>query len=91
MSDDDSARLQCPVSFILATYNGSVEKMLRLAQQEGFDLRSEDRSTGEIALFLAVERAQPMMLQSLVDAGVDVNARDSTGQAALHPSYSPRK
>jgi ankyrin repeat protein len=84
MSNEDPEPVYHQVKFILATYYGHVEEMLQLVQRADFNLKTTDRSTGEMALFLAVEREHLTMVQSFLNAGVDVNSRDITGQTALH-------
>lgn len=48
------------------------------------DLRGEDIAVGATALFLAVERNHAAVVQYLLDAGVDVDSKDSRGQSSLH-------
>lgn len=84
LSNEDSAPAHHQVKLILATYYGQVQEILQLVQPVDLDLKSGDRSTGEMALFIAVEREHLQMVQRLLAAGVDVNARDSTCRTALH-------
>lgn len=69
---------------LLASYHGDLEAVEKLIGQDGSDLQSRDKTLGETALFVAVERLHPRVVQALLNGGVDVNAQDSSGQTALH-------
>lgn len=84
LRDEKSTSTHRQIKFILAAYYGQVKEMFDLVRQAEFDLKSDDRSIGEMALFIAVEREYLQMVQSLLAAGVDVNAKDSACQTALH-------
>lgn len=44
------------IKLMLAEYYGQVNEMFQLMRLAEFDLKSDDRSVGEMALFNAVER-----------------------------------
>lgn len=84
LKDERSPSAHRQIKLILAIYYGQVNEMLDLIQQAEFDVKSNDRSIGEMALFIAVEREYLQMVQGLLSVGVDVNAKDSVCQTALH-------
>lgn len=55
-----------------------------MVDQTNIDLRGDDCSVGTTALFIAVERGHLQIVDFLLEAGVDVDSRDSTGQTSLH-------
>ena len=71
------------VSFLLAAYEGKVDEVKRLFEWANV---SEDvnNDIGAMALFLAVEREDLNMVQTLLDLGLNANKKDDTGQASLH-------
>lgn len=84
MDEETSSIERQRLSILLATYDGNVEKLQQMIAQGALDLSSQFRKVGETSLFLAVERQNLAMVQSLLDLSVDVNAKDSSGQSALH-------
>ena len=69
--------------FILATYRGDVDQVAMLARKGAMNLGGDATALGELALFLAVERRDSSMVDTLLHAGVSINAKDSKGQTAL--------
>ena len=69
------------VHLLVAAYSGDVPEVRRLLAQEA---DTKNPSVKALALFLAVERADSDMVQMLSSSMVDINSRDSTGQASLH-------
>ena len=51
--------------------------------KEGADVNVRDKEHNETPLMLAVRFADPAMVQLLLDAGSEVNARDDLGRTAL--------
>lgn len=80
IEEDESA----PVQLLVAAYSGDNEEALQVTRQEKMDLHKEDRVVAASALFIAVERCQLQVVEILLSAGVDVDARDSAGQTSLH-------
>lgn len=72
------------ISLLLAVYDGDVDKVRQITEERNLDLKSAHHKIGEVSLFLAVERQDIAMTQSLLDLFVDVNAKDSLGQTSLH-------
>ncbi|KAI9774241.1 MAG: hypothetical protein M1839_001743 [Geoglossum umbratile] len=83
-SKDDSNVSRDQVQLLLAAYYGDDSDADRLVERGNIDFRGEGRNVGATALFLAVERNHPQMVQILLCAGVDVSSTDSMGQTALH-------
>lgn len=81
---NDTSHRQYPVRLLLAAYDGKNVELQRLIEQEIIDLKGSNRDVGTMALFLSVERKHSRMVQSLLDAGVDVDSKDSRGQTSLH-------
>lgn len=71
------------VSFLLAAYEGKIDEVERLFEWANV---SEDvnNDIGAMALFLAVEREDLNMVQTLLNLGLNPNTKDNTGQASLH-------
>ncbi len=69
---------------LLTTYDSNIDGMRRLTDGVDVDLQSRDRAIGEMALFLAIERDNLEMVQALLTAGVNPNAKDNAGQTSLH-------
>ena len=83
LEEGEPATEECQIRFISATYDGDIAEVRRLADQPTFNLHDRERSTGETALFIAVEHENSLMVEVLLTSGVDVNAKDSRGQTAL--------
>lgn len=75
---------QFAIQLLLAAYYGECTAIQRLVNEGDIDIRGASRAVGATALFLAVERSHAAVVQALLDAGVDVNAKDSRGQSSLH-------
>lgn len=75
---------QKAIQLLLAAYYGECTVIKCLVDNETIDLRGEDIAVGATALFLAVERNHAAVVQYLLDAGVDVDSKDSKGQSSLH-------
>jgi ankyrin repeat protein len=71
------------VSLLTATYYGNEKQVSNLLDQTK-EAPSKCTNFEEMALFLAVERDFPDVVQILLSAGVDVDAKDSIGQTSLH-------
>lgn len=84
LTDEKSITAHRQIKLILAVYYGQVNEMLDAMRLAEFDFKSEDRSIGEMALFIAVEREYLQMVQGLLIGGVDVDAKDSACRTALH-------
>jgi ankyrin repeat protein len=71
------------VSFLLAAYEGKIDEIERLFEWSNI---SEDANhdIGAMTLFLAVEREDLNMVQTLLSLGLNPNTKDNTGQASLH-------
>jgi ankyrin repeat protein len=80
---DDDVIMENQIRLLLATYDGDLKGVIGLLSQGILDPQGRDRETGDMALFLAVEREQPDIAECLVDAGVSVNSRDTAGCTAL--------
>ena len=72
------------VLLILAAYLGDNEDALLLLNRNNLDLSREDLGVGTCALFIATERGHLEIVKVLLDAGVDLDSKDSTGQTALY-------
>lgn len=72
------------LSLLLAAHDGDIVKLRQIIGQEHLDLKSTSRKIGEMSLFLAVERQDLGMAQTLIALSVDVNAKDNSGQTSLH-------
>ena len=72
------------LSILLAAYDGSIAEFRRMTAAEGLDLSGVLRKVGETSFFIAVERQNLAMTQTLLHLSVDVNAKASSGQTALH-------
>lgn len=66
-----------------ALINGATINLIDFLQKAGYDLNTTNRN-GETLMFAAVRRGGTGWIQTLIDAGVDVNARDSKGFTPLH-------
>ncbi|KAF2812133.1 uncharacterized protein BDZ99DRAFT_383210, partial [Mytilinidion resinicola] len=60
-----------------------IDQVVFLSQTGAVDLHGEGVSIGGLALFLAVERQDGAIVDTLLHAGVNINAKDSKGQTAL--------
>ena len=69
--------------FTIAAYRGNMDEIDLLSQIGALDLQGTDAASGDLALFLAVERRNGAMVSTLLHAGVNINAKDSKGQTAL--------
>ena len=69
---------------LLAAYSGTASEIENIACQGKHDLRQQDHQVGATALFLAIERKHLPAAQSLLELGVDPNAKDSMSQFPLH-------
>lgn len=78
----------CParsrLQLLLAAYFGEEEAIRSLFDSNKLALDDRDSKIGAIALFLAVEREKPVIAGMLLDAGTNVDSKDSTGQTSLH-------
>ena len=83
-SDSEFSNSKSQILTLLSAYYGDKETALSLIERNVVDLIKKDRHVGAMALFLATERKNAQLLQILLNAGVDVNSRDSMGQASLH-------
>lgn len=81
--DVENAVADAQLRFILATYRGDVDQVTMLVQTGAIDLYDDATAVGKLALFLAVERRDCAMVDTLLHAGVSINAKDSKGQTAL--------
>jgi len=72
------------LSLLLAVYDGDIDKVQQLREEQSLDLMSEHQRIGEVSLFLGVERQNIAMTQSLLDLSIDANAKDNSGITALH-------
>ncbi|EON66215.1 hypothetical protein W97_05608 [Coniosporium apollinis CBS 100218] len=72
------------VQAFIAAYYGKAADLKRSLDQKDVDLGGEKLEAGEMALFIAVERGHTDLVSILINAGVNVNAKDSTGQTSLH-------
>ena len=72
------------LSILLAAHDGDVERLQQMIAEGDLDLSTQYREVGEISLFLAVEQQNLAMVRSLLNLSVDVNAKDGSGQRALH-------
>lgn len=79
-----AAKEDLHVSLLIAAYYGDEQEVRRLLEQETLELKSGDKKVGALALFLAVERNHPRMVQLLLSSGVDINSKDNIGQSSLH-------
>ena len=84
VTEDPAAVVQDPLYLLLAAYHGDVEKARHLTKAVDFALTSQDSTIEEMALFLAVERGHSEVVQILLEAGVNVNAKDNVSQTPLH-------
>lgn len=84
LKDDKPPSTHYQIKLILVVYYGQVNEILDLMRLAEFDFESNNHSVGEMALFIAVEREYLQMVQVLLTVGVNVNARDSARQTALH-------
>ena len=84
LKEETSGIEQQRLSVLLAAHDGDVEKLHQMIGEGDLDLSTQFRKVGETSLFLAVEQQNLIMVQSLLDLGVDVNAKDNSGQCALH-------
>ena len=80
----DSSQTRTYLQLLLAAYYGEDEVLRSLISLGRLELNTKDSTVGSIALFLAVERENFELVGLLLDAGVCVDARDSTGQTSLH-------
>jgi ankyrin repeat protein len=69
---------------MLAAYSGAASKIQNIVRQAKLDLNERDHLVGAMSLFLAIERKTVPVAQTLMDLGVDVNAKDSMSQFSLH-------
>ncbi|KAL8785533.1 MAG: hypothetical protein Q9195_008605 [Heterodermia aff. obscurata] len=72
------------ISILLAAFEGNVEKFRQMMAVKALNLSGDLREVGETRLFIAVEQQNLAMTQTLLHLSVDVNARASSGQSALH-------
>ena len=70
------------VSLLISAYSGDVAGASHFLVQGSGD--KDNQHAGALALFIAVERADPSMVQTLLSYNVDVNSRDNVGQTSLH-------
>ena len=71
-----------PVHLLINAFLGNVEKVSSLLAQSAPD--TDPHHARALALFIAVERANPDMLQTILASNVEVDSRDNTGQTSLH-------
>lgn len=72
------------LSMLIAAYNGQMDEVVQVCSN-GF--LNDDGENGEIAatsIFIAVERGDNEMVQTLLEIGVNPNSKDSAGQTSLH-------
>ena len=81
---EDTCRTSTHLQLLLVAYYGEDEVFQSLISLGRLELNAKDSKVGSIALFLAVEREKIELVGLLLDAGVSVDARDSTGQTSLH-------
>ena len=79
-----SSLQQQHLSILLAAYDGNIAEFRRMTAAEDLSLSGVLRKVGEMSFFIAVEQQNLAMTQTLLDLSVDVNARASSGQSALH-------
>lgn len=70
--------------FLLGAYYNSSKQVQKLIRTGVLNLKEHNSAAGKMALFLAVERQHAEMVQTILDAGVDVDAKDNIGQTSLH-------
>jgi ankyrin repeat protein len=71
------------VLFLLAAYEGKIDEVERLFEWANVS-QDGNNDIGAMALFLAVEREDLNMVQTLLNLGLDPDTKDNTGQASLH-------
>ena len=81
---EDSSQTCTHLQLLLAAFYGEDEVFRSLMSLGRLELDTKDSKVGSIALFLAVEREKFELVGLLLDAGVCIDARDSTGQTSLH-------
>lgn len=72
-------------------YRAVKPEMLSFFIEKGLDVKKPvDEKTGWTALHLAADRGTPAMIDMLVDAGADINAKTIYGETPLHRACSMR-
>ncbi|KAK0727687.1 hypothetical protein B0T26DRAFT_799627 [Lasiosphaeria miniovina] len=82
LDDGDSAD-DPELRFMIAVYLGNADEAVKLSETGHVDLNGSGAAIGSLSLFLAVEHRDGAMVDTLLHAGIDVNAKDSKGQTAL--------
>ncbi|WEW56343.1 hypothetical protein PRK78_001786 [Emydomyces testavorans] len=83
LKDEECMIMENQIRLILAAYDGDVNEVRRMSSQDVYDLQGRDRTTGEMALFLAIEQGRQDMVDILLDIGVNINSKDTAGRTAL--------
>ena len=71
------------VRLILAATDGNREEIRHISKYVVNAEKAHDPDAAKTALFIAVEREALQTIDDILSIGVDVNAKDSTGQSAL--------
>ncbi|KAK0728080.1 hypothetical protein B0T26DRAFT_672672 [Lasiosphaeria miniovina] len=69
--------------FMVAVYLGNMDEVALLSRTGCVEMDGSVVTIGNLALFLAVEHQDGAMVGALLDAGVNINVKDSKGQTAL--------